>query len=193
MLVYYKILILICICLFILLTQSTDVTVVYPYQCADTLYYTDNIPIPVDTVVTLTIEQLIAEIAELYGLDSLLAFSIVKEESNFDPAAVNIQSGCSGLWQLNPKYFKLDDIYDPEQNTNWGVWYFMELLDKFENDTLKALTGYAYGPYHRQTLKFGNSPYAKRILKRYYTLCSVRGQRTTLPKRFVTMELVLQI
>lgn len=128
------------------------------------------------------IKSKIAEISESYGLDSLLGFSIVHEESSFNPDAVNEISGCKGLWQLNPKFFKLENYFDIEQNTNWGVWYFMYLLEKFNNDTLKALTGYVYGPYHAKTKEYGTCIYAIRVLKHYYDLCVARGLRILAPK-----------
>lgn len=123
--------------------------------------------------------QVVAEVSELYGIDSLLAFAIVTVESGWDTMAVSSE-GCKGLWQLHEKYFIVEDIFNVEVNTNWGAAYLRQLIDDY-GDTLKALTAYNFGPSHYQT-QLGTSAYADKIMRFYYSLCKERGKRTLNPK-----------
>ena len=125
-----------------------------------------------------SVKTLISEISEVYGVDSLFALSVAREESNYDRFAVNKVSGCAGLFQLNPRFFKLDDYFDVQQSADWGVSYLLYLVNLFEGDTLQALTGYAYGPYHSRTKKFKTSPYAQRVYNRFLTWADARGVRS---------------
>jgi len=120
--------------------------------------------------------SLVAEVSEVYGVDSLLAFAIIKTESDFDASAKQGESGCLGLFQLNPEFFKLSDYFDPEENANWGIWFFKSLLIAFDFDTLQALTGYNYGQNSRQA-QIGSSPYAVKVLGDYYKQAGNRGMQ----------------
>lgn len=122
--------------------------------------------------------NVVAEISELYGIDSLLAFSLIDIESNWDSMAVSTE-GCKGLWQLNEKYFPVEDIFTVEVNTNWGASYLRYLLDTFP-DTLQALTAYNFGPNHKQTAT-GTSQYAQKVYLNYLSKCKLRGKRSSAP------------
>jgi soluble lytic murein transglycosylase-like protein len=158
------------------------------YQPAHAVLIPEQVSKPVDSL-----RSLVAEIAECYGLDSLLAFAIVECESAFDPNAVHSESKCAGLFQLNPQYFILDNILDPEQNVNWGVWYFMSLLERFNNDTLCALTAYNYGLVHKQTLEVGSSNYALKVMSVYRILTKQRGGRLAPPKVLSAPGILLEV
>ena len=112
--------------------------------------------------------RLASEIAGAYYLDSLLVWSVIQSESAWDSLARSSKD-CLGLMQLRPKFHgNLPDsmYYDQEFNLNAGCFYLGMLIDKFNGDVDKALTGYNYGPWHKVTRQIGTSAYARKILER---------------------------
>lgn len=102
------------------------------------------------------INEWIEEYAKKYGLDPNLIRAVMRTESNFDPNAES-GAGAKGLMQLMPATAKGlgVNIDDPEDNVNGGAKYLRQLLDMFDEDLRKALSGYNMGPYgHRRNRRY---------------------------------------
>lgn len=83
-----------------------------------------------------------------YGVPYSLALAVCEAESTFDPDADN--GVCWGLMQINPVNYKsLRNIgIEPttyEGNIEAGVYMLGQLLDKYDDDTHKALMAYNCG------------------------------------------------
>jgi len=94
-----------------------------------------------------TIDGYIIDAGLKYGVDPLLVFYVIRQESRFKPSACS-NKNAQGLMQLIPATaarFKIDDAYDPEQNIDGGVHYLRWLLERFEGDVSLALAGYNAG------------------------------------------------
>jgi len=91
------------------------------------------------------IENLVRYHAKRHGVDPDIAASLARTESSFNPAAKNASTGASGVMQLMPSTAKslgVNNIMDANENTEAGVRYFKQLLDKNKGDTRAALTEY---------------------------------------------------
>lgn len=100
-------------------------------------------------------EQYVSKYAELYNVDELLIYSIIKAESNFDEKA-NSKAKAIGLMQLMENTaieisneidnieIPQEQIYEPETNIKLGTYYFSVLMNKYNNIGL-ALAAYNAG------------------------------------------------
>ncbi len=100
-------------------------------------------------------QEYVEKAAEEYGLDRYLVYSVIKVESNFDPAAIS-NAGAKGLMQLMDKtaaecntkgkfgYNIPDDLYEPEKNIKLGCFYLSYLMNTYEDMEL-AVTAYNGG------------------------------------------------
>lgn len=113
-----------------------------------------------------------------YGVDPLLIYSQMSQESSFKLRATS-NKGARGLMQLMPATaarFGVANIYDPQQNIEGGVRYMRWLLDTFNGDISLALAGYNAG--ENAVMKYGWSippynetqDYVRRISTRYQSL-----------------------
>ena|SRR5688572_5340665 len=120
-------------------------------------------------------DAFIVESSRRYGIDPLLIYSQMHQESSFKIRATS-HKGASGLMQLMPataRRFGVTQIYDPRQNIDAGVKYMRWLLDTFRGDVVLALAGYNAG--EGAVMKYGwNIPpyretqeYVRRITARY--------------------------
>ncbi len=127
-------------------------------------------------------DSLIVESSRRYGIDPLLIYSQMHQESTFKINATS-PKGASGLMQLMPataRRFGVTKIYDPQQNIDAGVRYMRWLLDTFNGDVVLALAGYNAGegavmrygwnvPPYRETQE-----YVRRITARYNAITDGR-------------------
>lgn len=124
----------------------------------------------------------IVESSRRYGIDPLLIYSQMHQESSFKINATS-HKGASGLMQLMPataRRFGVTKIYDPRQNIDAGVKYMRWLLDTFRGDVVLALAGYNAG--EGAVMKYGwNVPpyretqeYVRRITSRYNSISDPR-------------------
>ena len=101
--------------------------------------------------------DLILPLAEQFGYDPRLQFSLVRQESLFESFA---RSGAAaqglsqvipdtGAWiaeQLDWPDFENDDLYHPYVGLNFGAYYLDQQLEYFNGDVHAALAAYNAGP-----------------------------------------------
>jgi soluble lytic murein transglycosylase len=90
------------------------------------------------------------------GLDPYLVASLIRQESEFNAAAVS-RANAVGLMQLLPKTgrtvakqvklkgYKAPQLYDPAVNLELGTRYFKEMVDKYNGKFEYALAAYNAG------------------------------------------------
>ena len=131
-------------------------------------------------------DSYIVDSSRRYGIDPLLIYSQMHQESSFKLNATS-HKGASGLMQLMPgtaRRFGVTKIYDPKQNIEAGVKYMRWLLDTFGGDVVLALAGYNAG--EGAVMKYGrNVPpyretqeYVRRISARYNSISDPRYVQT---------------
>jgi hypothetical protein len=123
-------------------------------------------------------DSYIVDSSRKYGIDPLLIYSQMHQESSFKLKALS-NKGASGLMQLMPataRRLGVTNIYDPKQNIEGGVKYMRMLLDMFGQDVRLALAGYNAG--EGAVMKYGNNippynetrEYVRRISARYASI-----------------------
>jgi len=124
------------------------------------------------------VDGYIAEAAKRNGVDPLLIYSVMHQESSFKSRAIS-PKGARGLMQLMPGTavrFGVTNIFDPQQNIEGGARYMKFLLDRFDGDVSLALAGYNAGEGAVEKYGFRIPPYAetqeyvRRISYRYNLL-----------------------
>lgn len=134
----------------------------------------------------LVVDSYILDSSKRYGIDPLLIYSQMSQESSFKLKATSYK-GASGLMQLMPataRRFGVTNIYDPKQNIEAGVKYMRWLLDQFGGDVALALAGYNAG--EGAVWKYGNrippynetQEYVRRITTRYNSITNPNFIRT---------------
>lgn len=112
------------------------------------------------------------------GVDPLLLYSIMHQESSFKPHAIS-PKGARGLMQLMPftaMRFGVTNIYDPKQNIEGGARYVRFLFDRFDGDVNLVLAGYNAGEGAVEKYGWSIPPYSetqeyvRRISRRYALL-----------------------
>ena len=111
------------------------------------------------------LDSLIVYDAAKYGLDPLLIYLVMREESGFNHRAVS-RVGARGLMQLMPATaarFGVRNIHDPVENLDAGTRYLRMLIDMFGGDINLALAGYNAG--EGAVLKYGHRipPYSETV------------------------------
>ncbi len=95
--------------------------------------------------------EYVEKYATEYDIDPAFVYAMIKTESDFRPDAVSINDAC-GLMQLLPSTLEWlqtltpeddayvrADLFDPEINVRYGVYFLSVLFDKFGNlDTVAA-------------------------------------------------------
>ena len=133
-----------------------------------------------------TIDSYIVTSSRRYGVDPLLIYAQMHQESGFKLRAKSYK-GASGLMQLMPATavrFGVTDIYNQQQNIDAGVKYMRWLLDKFGGDVSLALAGYNAG--EGAVMKYGNQippyretqEYVRRIMGRYGSITNPNVAQT---------------
>jgi soluble lytic murein transglycosylase-like protein len=112
------------------------------------------------------------------GIDPLLLYSIMHQESSFKSYAIS-PKGARGLMQLMPgtaMRYGVTNIFDPRQNIEGGARYVRFLLDLFDGDVNLTLAGYNAGEGAVQKYGWQIPPYSetqeyvRRISRRYSLL-----------------------
>lgn len=121
------------------------------------------------------VDTLIVESGKRNGVDPVLLYAIMHQESTFKRRAIS-PKGARGLMQLMPATaarFGVTNIFEPRQNIEGGARYMRFLLDTFDGDIGLALAGYNAG--EGAVMKYGyrvppyseTQEYVRRIGKRY--------------------------
>lgn len=127
------------------------------------------------------IDRIIVDAATRHGVEPLLLFSVMNQESAFNSQAVS-PKGARGLMQLMPATatrFGVTNIFDPEQNIHAGARYLRFLLDLFDGDVRLALAGYNAGEGAVKKYGYSIPPYpetinyVRKITRRYATLSNL--------------------
>ena len=95
----------------------------------------------------LAVRELVDRVAARIGVNQRLARAVVQVESNYEPKAVS-PKGAMGLMQLMPEVaqeFAVSDPFDPEKNLEAGMRHLRDLLDRYGNDSMRALAAYNAG------------------------------------------------
>ena len=132
------------------------------------------------------IDSYIVDSSRRYGIDPLLIYAQMHQESSFKLKATSYK-GASGLMQLMPataRRLGVSNIYDPKQNIEGGVKYMRMLLDMFGGDVNLALAGYNAG--EGAVMKYGyqippyneTREYVRRISARYGSISNPSIART---------------
>ncbi len=95
--------------------------------------------------------------AQANGLDPLLLFALIWQESLFQGQAIS-QAGAQGLTQVIPPTgewialqmrwpdYQAEHLYRPYLNVKFGAWYLARQLEDFDNNLFAALAAYNGGP-----------------------------------------------
>ena len=121
------------------------------------------------------IDALIVESGVRHGIDPVLIYALMHQESSFKRGAISVK-GARGLMQLMPATaarFGVTNIFDPRQNIEGGTRYLRFLLDAFDGDIVLTLAGYNAG--EGAVMKYGRrvppyretQEYVRRITQRY--------------------------
>src|SRR5262249_4769649 len=92
------------------------------------------------------VRAMIRSLAGSVGVEPRIVEAMVEVESNFDPYAVS-HRGAMGLMQLMPgtaRRFRVENVFDPEQNLQGGMQYLKDLLGRY-GDLSLALAAYNAG------------------------------------------------
>lgn len=95
-------------------------------------------------------QDIINKAAAKYGVDPKLVEAVIRQESQFNPGAINRGSQAKGLMQIVPNTVKeigsISNAYDQEQNINGGTGYLAAHIQKYDGDLVKGLASYNWGP-----------------------------------------------
>jgi soluble lytic murein transglycosylase len=101
--------------------------------------------------------ELVQAAADDYGLDPLLLFSMIRQESLFESQARS-HAAAQGLMQVIPSTgeyiaeslgwpdYRNEDLYKPYVSIQFGAYYLAEQLALFDNSPYVALSAYNGGP-----------------------------------------------
>jgi soluble lytic murein transglycosylase-like protein len=132
------------------------------------------------------IDSFIVASAVRNGIDPVLIYALMHQESSFKRGAVSVK-GARGLMQLMPgtaARFGVSNIFDPQQNIEGGTRYLRFLMDAFDGDIALTLAGYNAG--EGAVLKYGRrvppyretQEYVRRITQRYALMRDPETART---------------
>jgi len=100
--------------------------------------------------------QAVDTAAREFGVDPLLIWSVMRQESSFHPEAVSV-SYAQGLMQVIPSTRDLiaralgtsagpESMFDPETSIRFGAYYLGDMLRRFGGDVEHAVAAYNGGP-----------------------------------------------
>lgn len=88
-------------------------------------------------------EASIQRAAKRYGIDPEMLAGVLGTESDFDPAAVNKDSGATGIAQLMPKYFPKAGL-NPHEDIDTAASYLKTLRDSYQKQGYGEDDAYYY-------------------------------------------------
>jgi soluble lytic murein transglycosylase-like protein len=115
---------------------------------------------PATAAQNIDLDQVVREASSRNRLDPDFVSSVIMAESQFKTHAVS-KKGAQGLMQLMPAtaaQLGVTDPFDPRANVEAGTAHLSALLDRYNNDPIKALAAYNAGA-HRVKQYNGVPPY----------------------------------
>lgn len=107
-----------------------------------------------DLFYPLDYEEHIIKYSKEYKIEPALSAAIIYTESHFNPKAVS-RVGARGLMQIMPSTGvgiaerigdeKMGDLFDPETNIRYGIYYIAEKISYYNGDINAALAAYNGG------------------------------------------------
>ncbi len=103
-------------------------------------------------------QDIVSTYARQYGVDELLVYSVIREESRFQKE-VRSPANAVGLMQLIPptaravarqigmSNFSTEMLTIPKVNIQMGIFYLKQVMDEFGGDVELALASYNAGPH----------------------------------------------
>ena len=117
---------------------------------------------------TQEIKQMIVAEAQKQGVPIELALAVAKHESGFNNLAKSKQntdgSRDHGVFQLNDKYHKLKNVYDPNENIAYGIKHLKGLLAGAKGNIRKALSDYNAGANATGKGRKQGDAYAQKVM-----------------------------
>lgn len=114
------------------------------------------------------IKQMIVEEATRQGVPVELAMAVAQQESGFNNKAVSKTntdgSKDHGVFQLNDRYHKLKNVYDPIENIRYGVGMLREGLKKNKGNVQKTLSDYNAGSNAKGNARAAGDSYALKVM-----------------------------
>jgi soluble lytic murein transglycosylase-like protein len=145
------------------------------YEAAGTLAVDTTSGLRGYTTGNTQVDNYLIDSANRHGLDPLLLYSIMHQESSFKQRAISYK-GARGLMQLMPgtaARFGVTNIFDPRQNIEGGARYVRFLFNRFDGNINLTLAGYNAGEGAVDKYGWRVPPYAetqeyvRRISRRY--------------------------
>jgi len=121
-----------------------------------------------------SLDDLIKEKAEKYGIELRLIRAIIKVESNFNPSAINLTDPSYGLCQVMPALAKgygfaydIKSLVNPDHNLNIALTFLKDLKQKYSGDLKAIIQAYNLGETkYNKGLK--SPEYLEKVLYYYY-------------------------
>lgn len=114
------------------------------------------------------IKQIIIEEATRQGVPVELALAVAEQESGFNNKAVSKANADGsrdhGVMQLNDKYHKLKNVYDPFENIRYGVGMLAEGLKRNNGNVQKTLSDYNAGANAKGKGRQQGDAYALKVM-----------------------------
>ncbi len=135
-----------------------------------------------------SLHDLIDQIASEQGVESHLVHSVIRAESNYNPAAVS-PKGAQGIMQLIPstaRRFGVANAFDPSENIRGGVRYLRFLLDYYQGDYPKTIAAYNAGEAAVDKYN-GIPPYAETQNYVYQVAKNLKAARQTAAKSLTVL------
>jgi soluble lytic murein transglycosylase-like protein len=142
----------------------------------------------VESASDVSLHDLIDQIASEQGVESHLVHSVIRAESNYNPAAVS-PKGAQGIMQLIPstaRRFGVANAFDPSENIRGGVRYLRFLLDYYQGDYPKTIAAYNAGEAAVDKYN-GIPPYAETQNYVYQVAKNLKAARQTAAKSLTVL------
>lgn len=114
------------------------------------------------------IKKLIVEEARRQGVPEYLALAVAAQESGFNNVAVSKKnkdgSRDHGVFQLNDRYHKLKDVYNPIENIRYGIGMLKAGLKKNKGNIAKTLSDYNAGANAKGDARAKGDAYAQKVI-----------------------------